>query len=332
MTNPVQWGILGNANIARTQVIPAIQRAKNGAVMAIASRSQAPTAVAEEFDIDRAFSSYEELLADDSVDAVYIPVPNSEHVEWVVKAAEAGKHVLCEKPLALSMAEWDRARSACEKAGVQLMEAFMYRFHPQHQTVRDFIAAGTIGQVSAIHANFHFDIGELEGPNVRLHGNLGGGALNDLGCYAVDITTSLLGRAPEQAFATARFAPADELVDVSTAGTLNFGDVQATFSCGFRGTGDTYSIVGNEGRIDVPYAFRPDQRGGAGTVIVHREGTSQEHTIIGDQYRLQVEAFGAAVQSGTGIEAFIEQSEVTGKTLDALRDALTKGAPTVLRG
>ncbi len=332
MTNRIRWGILGNALIARTQLIPAIQRSVNGEVVGIASRASAPRAAADEFGIKWAFASYEELLAHPEIDAVYIPVPNSEHVPWVIKAAAAGKHVLCEKPLALSLGEWDQAVAACADAGVQLLEAFMYRFHPQHQMVRDLIAAGVIGDVSAIHSSFHFDIGDLRGSNVRLQGPLGGGALNDLGCYTVDIATSLLGRAPESVFATAQFAPDDPTVDVSTGGTLNFGTVQATFNCGFQGTGNSYWVTGNAGRIEVPYAFRPDERGGVGVVRVHREESSEEHVVIGDQYRLQVEAFAQAISAGTGLADSLQQSRNTTQTLDGLRSSLTRGVPTVIRG
>src|SRR5690625_7917065 len=132
MTNRIRWGILGNARIARTQLIPAIQRSVNGEVVGIASRASAPRAAADEFGIKWAFASYEELLAHPEIDAVYIPVPNSEHVPWVLKAAAAGKHVLCGTPLALSLGEWGQAVAACAGAGVPVRAAVLSRFHPPH--------------------------------------------------------------------------------------------------------------------------------------------------------------------------------------------------------
>lgn len=330
MSRKISWGILGNARIARTQVIPAIQRSTNGVVSAIASRGSAPEQAAQELGISGAHAGYEGLLADPEIDAVYIPVPNSEHVEWVIRAAEAGKHVLCEKPLALSYGDWERARQACESSGVLLLEAFMYRFHPQHERVRELIASGVIGAVSAIHANFHFDIGELDGPNVRLHGDLGGGSLNDVGCYAIDATTALMGAAPERVFASARYAPHDGRVDVTTAGVMDFGPVRTTFDCGFQGTGDTYTVVGNLGRIEVTHAFRPDVRGDVGSVIVHSADRVEEHVIVADQYRLQVEAFADAVRGATDLAPYTAQSDITVRTLDALRESLETGEPAAV--
>mgnify|MGYP001948433970 CR=1 FL=1 len=177
----MRWGVLSTAKIGLTQVIPAIQRSKNGRVVAIASRNiENAKNVAEDLEIDTAYGSYEELLDDSSIDAVYIPLPNALHKEWVIKAAEKKKHVLCEKPVAVSLEELKEMTDACEKNGIKFMEAFMYQFHPQHQKVKDLIAEGVIGDVAMMRASFTFFLNDSS--HVRLSEDLAGGFMFDVGC------------------------------------------------------------------------------------------------------------------------------------------------------
>ena len=184
MNARIRWGILSTANIAVKRFIPGAQASRNGVVAAIASRDGARASeVAARLGIARSYGSYEELLADPEIDAIYIALPNSLHAEWIVKAAAAGKPVLCEKPLASTSAEAAAAIERCASLGVPLMEAFMYRFHPQHARVRALIDAGAIGELRAVRTAFTFLLEPFPATNVRLNADLVGGALMDVGCY-----------------------------------------------------------------------------------------------------------------------------------------------------
>ncbi len=183
----VRWGVMSTANIGRAAVNPAIQASGNGSLVAVASREEAR---AKEFaathGIPTAYGSYEALLDDGAIDAVYIPLPNSMHREWVIRAAEAGKHVLCEKPLALDATECEEMAAAAEDNRVVLMEAFMYRFHPRTVRVVDMVREGVLGELKAIRSSFTFRLRSLD--NIRLDPDLGGGALMDVGCYCVNVS------------------------------------------------------------------------------------------------------------------------------------------------
>ena len=181
MTTKLRWGILSTADIGRRKVIPGMKKAARCDVVAIGSRDAATAQhVADELDIPRVHGSYDALLADPDVDAVYIPLPNHLHAEWTIAAARAGKHVLCEKPLALSVADAERMVAACEEAGVRLMEAFMYRLHPSWVAVRELVASGRIGELRAVQSWFSFF--NDDPANIRNIRETGGGALLDVGC------------------------------------------------------------------------------------------------------------------------------------------------------
>src|SRR5690625_3641095 len=215
MRDIVRWGIIGNARIAREELIPAIKEANNAELTAIASRSPAAAKdAAETYGFRKFHDSYDALLRDPDVDAVYIPLPNGLHAEWTVKAARAGKHVLCEKPAALTSVEAQRMVEACRVNGVVFMEAFMYQFHPQHQRVRAIVASGEIGQVRLMHSRFAFQLGDPG--NVRFDKKLGGGALYDVGCYCIHSSRHILGVEPSGVYAQAHADP-DSGVDLTTA-------------------------------------------------------------------------------------------------------------------
>ena len=197
-----------------------------------------------------------------AIEAVYLPFPNGLHAEWIIAAAEAGKDILCEKPLVGSLEDYARVVEACERNGVSLMEAFMYRFHPQHQKVREFIDAGRIGQIVSMHARFHFVMDRSPG-EVRLQAGLEGGAVNDVGCYAVDIMNMVMGRAPVSVYAKGT-SPADP-VETTVAAILDYDGVIGTLDCGFEGPRtNTFQIIGTKGQITLDKAFDPDP-GGPGT-------------------------------------------------------------------
>ena len=252
----LRWGVLSTANIGRVAVIPALQHSGNGELVAVASRDEeTASAFAAQQGISRAYGSYEALLAAGDIDAVYIPLPNSLHREWTIKAAEAGKHILCEKPLALNAAECDEMAAAAEQYGVVLMEAFMYRFHPRTEKVLELLQSAAIGEPGLINATFTF---RLSNPaNIRLSAELGGGSLMDVGCYCVNITRTLAGAEPVEVQAFANWGKTG--VDDEMVGTLRFADgLLAQFSCGLTlERREFYQVAGPEGHIEVQSAFLP---------------------------------------------------------------------------
>lgn len=297
MTDQIRWGILSTANIGRKRVIPGIQRAANGVVAAVASRDHnRAAAFAADMGIPRAYGTYEELLQDPDIDTIYNPLPNSHHAEWAIRSAEAGKPMLCEKPLARDAAEAQGMVEAFASRGILFAEAFMYRFHPQHQHVRQLIASGAIGALNMIQATFSFDITGRE-DDIRLKADLAGGALMDIGCYCVNVMRFITGEEPEAVQAMAR---AGKEVDETLTGLLAFpSGTLGHFDCSFRATvTNTYEVRGPKGRIVVDTAFTPDWQQDA--VIHYYHG--QEHEIITvpavDQYQLMVEDFGAALLNG----------------------------------
>ena len=293
----LRWGVLGTANIARKAVIPAIHAAIGNDLVAVASRDPAKAErFAEEVQAERAYGSYEALLADPQVDALYIPLPNALHADWTVRAVEAGKHVLCEKPLATSPAECRRMYAAADTAGLQLMEAFMYRHHPRTRRLLELVHGGALGEVRWLQANFSFTVADPS--NVRLDAALAGGALMDVGCYGVDVARALVGEEPVEAQAHARWAPSG--VDETLVGSLRFpSGVVAHVACSLAAIRtETYEVVGSEGRLHVTRAFLPGHEA-CEAVLERPDGAVERLTFEGvDQYRLMVEAFERAVRSG----------------------------------
>ena len=277
MTSRIRWGILSTANIGKRAVIPGIQRSNNGEVVAIASRDAAQAqAAAAELQIGRAHGSYEALLDDPEVDAIYIPLPNSMHREWTIRAAQAGKHILCEKPLALNAAECAEMEAAADQHGVLLMEAFMYRFHPQTVRVQELLRQGAIGDARLLKATFSF---YLTNPaNIRLNADLGGGGLMDVGCYCVNVSRTMFAAEPVEAQAYASWSASG--VDELMVGTLRFGDGRlAQIECSLALAGrQSYQIIGADGVIDAPTAFVP---GLNDTTLVIRQGNQTETETIG---------------------------------------------------
>jgi xylose dehydrogenase (NAD/NADP) len=248
MARRLRWGVMGTANIAQIAVIPAIHQSTLGAVEALASRDiEKARSVARSLGIGRVVGSYEALLEDADVEAVYIPHPNALHAEWTIRAAAAGKAVLCEKPLATSTDDAKRQIEACAERGVSLMEGFMYRFHPQTRRVQQLIASGVIGRVRHVHAHLSVNIMRtLDRSNIRYREGLGGGALFDMGCYAVNIARMVFGSEPEHVVGRLRVDPTLG-VDTSAACILEFAEGTATLSCSFAADGQgTYTIVGTD--------------------------------------------------------------------------------------
>ncbi|KAA9008404.1 Gfo/Idh/MocA family oxidoreductase [Paenibacillus spiritus] len=296
MSTKLRWGILGCAQIATNAVMPAIQASSSGTLAAIASRRlEKSREVAGQFGIGRAYGSYEELLADPEVDAVYIPLPNHLHREWVIRAAEAGKHVLCEKPLALTAAEAGEMVEACRKAGVHLAEAFMYRHHPRMKQVRELIADGAIGEIRGFRGAFTYNDAEDTG-NIRFRAEWGGGSIYDVGCYPMSAARFLLGAEPEAVTAHARFSPEHGGVDMMTSGLVEFpGGVSLIFDCGMWASNrQELEILGTTGRLYLPMPFNAREEDADFEWI--RDGADRE-TVRGigaNPYVRQADDFAAA--------------------------------------
>ena len=303
MTSRLRWGILSTATIARTKVIPGIQRAARCEVVAIASRDERlARTVAAELGIPTAHGSYEALLADPSVDAVYIPLPNHLHAPWTIAAVEAGKHVLCEKPLAMTARDAERMIDAAERAGVSLMEAFMYRLHPSWVAARELLASGRIGRLTAVQSWFSYHIDDPA--NIRNILDAGGGALYDIGCYCVNLSRMLFGGEPERVEGIV-VRDAVNGTDIVASGVLGFGSGIASFTCSTRAEDDQrVDIYGTAGRIsiEIPFNIPPDRpthihltSGGDPPVAPDTETLT---FATADPYGVEAEAFATAVLDG----------------------------------
>lgn len=294
----IRWGVLSTANIGRTQVIPAIFRAENAEMSAISSRGDRVYAAARELGIPKAYESYEALLDDPEIDAVYIPLPNNLHKEWVIKAAEKGKHVLCEKPAALSAQEAKEMIEACEANGVKFMEAFMYQLHPQHARVKEIIASGEIGEVKLIKSSHSFYLNNREG-DIRMDKTMGGGSIYDVGSYCVQVIRHLTDSEPVKVQAIAELDEATGIDLTSTVYMKMDNGIKAMFDCSFDMINrNEYEVIGTEGKIKVPFAFRPDINGGIGKVVIQNNGMTREEKIYGDIYRMEIEQFSRAILDG----------------------------------
>ncbi len=306
VTDPVRWGVIGCADIAVKKVIPAMNGSELSHVTAIASRSsERARSTADTLDIPRSYGSYEDLLADSEIEAVYIPLPNHVHPHWAVAAAQAGKHVLCEKPLATSSQLATQMIDAAERSGVKLMEAFMYRLHPLWVEVRRLLADGAVGELRAVQAVFSYYNDDPD--DIRNQVEAGGGSLFDIGCYPVNVARMLFDAEPTDVQASIRRDPSFG-TDVLTSVVLDFDGRHAAFICSTQMEPDQWvHIYGTEGRllVEIPFNIPPDRptrilavSGGEPpvdpNVVVHQVPTA-------DQYRIQADAFSRAIRDETPV-------------------------------
>jgi predicted dehydrogenase len=338
VANKLRWGVLGAAGIAKVAVVPAIQGSRNGIITTVASRKPNETRDwAASVGIASVVGSYDEILADPLIDAVYIPLPNSLHAEWTEKAAAAGKAVLCEKPLALNAAEAERVADSCAAHSVPLMEGFMYRFHPQHQRVRQLLDEDAIGELREVHAHLSVDLmNPTDLANVRFIPALGGGALLDMGCYSVSMARWAFGEEPQQVRAWSE-TDSQTGVDISDAAILEFSRGRfAMISCSFKHNGQGfYRLIGRTGMIDVPRAVIPglgDRAAETLVICIDANGRRRQEEIAPvNQYRLMAEAFAEAVQKGNPVPLSPADSIANMKVLDAISMSLKSGSPTGVR-
>lgn len=319
---PVRWGVLGAANIAVKYVTPAMQASPLTPTIAIASRSrEKATAAAERLGIPRAYGSYEDLLADPDVEAIYNPLPNHLHVPWTIRAADAGKHVLCEKPIAMSAAEARELVAARDRNGVQIAEAFMVRVHPRWNAVKELVDAGRIGQLVQIAGHFSYNMSSPA--NVRNVLEWGGGVLMDVGCYPIMLSRWMFGAEPTAVLADFERDPTFR-VDRLTAGLMRFPSGQAVFTVGGQvNWHQRMQLIGTGGRIDLETPFTPG--GDLATTARIEVGTSPAAANVElvefppvSQYMLQGEAFSRAVRGAGPVPVSLESAIGNMAVIDAM--------------
>ena len=327
----LRWGILSTADIGRRKVIPGILRADRCEVVAIGSRDAAQARqVADELGIPAAHGSYEALLADPTVDIVYIPLPNHLHAVWTIAAARAGKHVLCEKPLAMNAAEAERMLDVCAAEGVRLMEAFMYRLHPSWEEVRRLVEGGRIGRLLAVQSWFSY--ANDDPANIRNQLDAGGGALYDIGCYTINLSRMLFGAEPVGVSASVVREPGSG-VDVLSSAILEFETGTATFTVSTRVESDQrVDVYGTDGRIsvEIPFNIPPDRptrifvTAGGDPPVAPATETITFGTA--DPYTVQAERFAAAILDGQPTPTPPEDAVANKRVIDRVFAAGAGGA------
>jgi predicted dehydrogenase len=295
----IRWGILSTAKIGREKVIPATQLSATGVVTAIASRDLSrASAVADKLGIKRRYGSYEELLADREIDAVYNPLPNHLHVPWSLKAIAAGKHVLCEKPIGLSVVEAEELVAAAEAhRKLKVMEAFMYRFHPQWIAARELVHNGAIGRLRTIHTDFSYCNDDLQ--NVRHRLEWGGGGLMDIGCYPISLSRFIFDAEPVRVLGEIELDPRTQ-VDWLTSGILEFDAGTSTFTVGtLHVPYQRVNIFGTSGRVEIEIPFNaPTDRPCRLWKQIGKDAAAPIEEVrfeTCDQYTQQADAFGRSI-------------------------------------
>jgi D-xylose 1-dehydrogenase (NADP+, D-xylono-1,5-lactone-forming) len=324
MAEPVTWGIISTADINR-KVIPGAHESPKVNLAAVASRDQAKAdAYAKEWKIERAYGSYEELLADPEIEAVYISLPNTLHCEWSIKSMEAGKHVLCEKPMSRHTAEVEEAFDVADRTGRILSEAFMYRHNPQTKRLKQLVDEGAIGELRLVRSAFSYSLYDAD--NIRLSTDLEGGALMDVGCYCISGSRLLAGE-PERAYGQAWFG--DSGTDWVFTASLRFpGDVLAIFDCGTAmPERDELEAIGSEGSL---FLDDPWHSGNPGIEVRRADGVERIEIEPVDSYRLELENVSDAIR-GEG-ELLLGREDAVGqaRTLEALHESATNGQPVSL--
>lgn len=320
MSDKLRWGVLGSAGIVR-KTIPALQATKNGEVVGIASRTEMKAReYADRHDVPQAFDSYQALLASPDIDAVYIPLPNALHLEWILKALDAGKHVLCEKPLAMSVAECEEIARKAAQTGLKVLEGFMYRFHPRFEKLQELLALDAVGKLTFIHVAHSFDAGEDD--NIRWYTGLGGGALFDTGCYCVNMSRLVTAQEPAQVAAFGNYCNAKDggQIDTSIAGMLRFpSGATALFDTGVNLERRNFvELTGTRGRLylDNPFGLMEEDsvleehHFGQGTIY---------HEVKGNNHFVRMgEHFADSVLNGTPLRYGLTDAANNARVLEAL--------------
>ncbi len=318
MEQKVSWGVLSTAKIGLKKVIPAMQKGVYSRMDAIASRSMEKAQKhAKILGIPRSYGSYEDLLSDEEIDAVYIPLPNHLHVEWALKSLEAGKHVLCEKPIGLN---YEQARFLLEMAPcfpkLKIMEAFMYRHHPQWQKAKDLVEREAIGELKCVHSFFSYFNDDPS--DIRNQVNMGGGGLLDIGCYCISLSRFLFDHEPERVFGTIEYDPRFK-IDRYASGILDFGNGISSFTCSTQlAPYQRVQIFGTEGKveIEIPFNAPSDQ---PCKILLQSEGKTEEIIFdITDQYTIQGDLFSRAILNDTDVPTPLDDGVANMKVIDGI--------------
>lgn len=321
----VKWGVLSTANIGTKHVIPGMQKGTYSSVEAIASRGlEKAEKAAAALDIGTAYGSYEKLLADPEIEAVYIPLPNHLHVEWTIKALEAGKHVLCEKPIGLNTDEAQKLRKvSMDYPNLKVMEAFMYRFHPQWEQVMQWIREGEIGNIMSIDSIFSYYNDDPE--DIRNIAEMGGGGLLDIGCYCLSASRYILREEPVQVFAEMDFDP-DFEIDRVAAGVVTFPGSMATFTCSTQSSPvQQLTVLGTQGLIEMDIPFNPLLA--TTTIRLKKNGElTDQKEFSADHYTLQGDAFSKAIREDIEVPTPLDDAVANMKAIDALFESAKRQA------
>lgn len=327
-TGTINWGVLSTANIGTEKVIPAMQKGSLSRVVGIASRNEESAArAAKQLGIPKSYGSYEALLADPEIEAVYIPLPNHLHVEWCTKALEAGKHVLCEKPLALTAAEIEALDKVAKKAGRKIGEAFMVHTNPQWVFARDAVRQGKLGQVSSFQASFTYF--NDDAANIRNIKEYGGGALWDIGCYPVHTSRFVFGEEPSRVLAAIDFDPRFS-TDRHVWGILEFPSGRADFYCSTQAaSAQKVQIFGSEKRLEIAIPFNaPNQEPCVVTLSTDSKFPEAEERVsfpACDQYTIQGDEFSRAILEGTEVPVPLSDALGNVRVLNALFESAARG-------
>jgi len=321
----LRWGVLGTSHFAKAKFIPALQQCRNAEFAAISSRSLAAgRSFADQFGIKKAYGSYEELLADPEIDVIYNPLPNDLHIPWTIRAIEAGKHVLCEKPIGLSADEALLLIDVADRhSDLKIMEAFMYRFHPQWEYTRKAVQDGSFGNLRCIHSVFSYF--NTDPANIRNRAAAGGGALMDIGCYNISLSRFLFGAEPGRVLATIDYDPVFQ-TDRYVSGILDFGSGTSQFSCSTQlAAHQRVNVIGTSGRIEIEIPFNPPPDKPA-RVWHQREGQIEEIVFPNcNQYSIEVDRFSRAIMNKTSVPAPLSDALANMKVIDALRASSRSG-------
>ncbi|MBV9301948.1 MAG: Gfo/Idh/MocA family oxidoreductase [Acidobacteriaceae bacterium] len=329
MAAKVRWGVLSGAGIAMKKVIPAMRKGERTEIVAIASRDgERAREAAARLGIWKAYGSYEELLADEQVEAVYNPLPNHLHVPWSIKAAEAGKHVLCEKPIAMSVEEADRLIAVRDRMHVKIGEAFMVRTHPEWLRAREIVRSGRTGALQAVTSTFSYF--NRDPKNIRNMRETGGGALMDIGCYPITMARFLFDREPVRAASAIERDP-EMRIDRLSSAILDFAPGQAIFTCSTQMVPfQRMQILGTHGRIEIeiPYNIPPDRPTRIfiddGSELAGRSARAEEFATC-DQYTVQGDLFSKAIQEDSDVPVPLEDARANMAAIEAVFRAAGTG-------
>ncbi|MBI1792630.1 MAG: Gfo/Idh/MocA family oxidoreductase [Chloroflexi bacterium] len=325
MRQKLNWGFLSTAKINRALIKP-LAASKRTRLLAVASRSQSSAdAYAREWNIPRAHGSYEALLADPEIDVIYNSLPNDLHAEWTIKALRAGKHVLCEKPIALTVTELDAMAAAAKESGRVLAEAFMYRHHPQTLKIKEMVDSSLLGQLQLIRGSFTFT---LTRQTHRSDPYRGGGSIWDVGCYPISYARMIVGAEPLEVFGWQAKGPTG--IDETFVGQMRFADgIHAQFDCGFNSPSRTHiEVIGTQGMLDIPVPFKP---GAKETIFVTRRDRTETIKIKGQELYLgEVEDMVDAILLGKPPRVSLADSRANISTILALIESSETGRPILL--